>query len=152
MVLYKDFHFDLHSLLNLINRRHGTQVIYMELRGVGEKLDYEKLFAVYDIKIMNAEVFVKGLKKCRLLTTFLGQNVENLDDNGCPKIQDLVKTDSLWICSSYPFRHKTRLHCAERKARVYGEWAMQHLKIYVRVYCFRVYYLFISFNPMWFFL
>ena len=33
------------------------------------KLDYEKLFAVfYDIKLMNAEVFAKGLEKCRLLT------------------------------------------------------------------------------------
>ena len=86
------------------------------------KLDYEKLFAVfYDIKVMNAEVFAKGLEKCRLLTTFPGQNVENLNDYGCPKNQDLVKTDSLWNCSSYPFRHKTRLHCAERKAKVYGK-------------------------------
>ena len=92
------------------------------------KLDYEKLFAAfYDIKVVNAEVFAKGLGKWRLLTNLFGQNVENLDDYGCPKIQDLVKTDSLWICSSYPFRHKTRLHCAERKAKVYGEWAMQHL-------------------------
>ena len=92
------------------------------------KLDYEKLFAVfYDIKVMNAEVFAKGLEKCRLLTRLIGQNVENLDDYGCPKIQDLVKTVSSWICSSYPFRHKTRLHCADRKARAYGEWAMQHL-------------------------
>ena len=42
------------------------------------KLDYEKLFAVfYDIKVMNAEVFAKGLEKCRLLTNLLGQNVEN---------------------------------------------------------------------------
>ena len=92
------------------------------------KLDYEKLIAVfYDIKVMNAEAFAKGLEKCRLLTNLLGRNVENLDDYGCPKIQDLVKKDSLWKCSSYPFRHKTRLHCAERKAKVYGEWAMQHL-------------------------
>ena len=92
------------------------------------KLDYDKLFAVfYDIKVMNAEVFAKGLEKCRLLTRLLGQNVENLDDYGCPKIQDVVKTNSSWICSSYPFRHKTRVHCAERKAKVYGEWAMQHL-------------------------
>ena len=91
------------------------------------KLDYDKLFAVfYDIKIMNAEVFAKGLKKCRLLTTFLGPNVENLDDYGCPKIQDL-ETNSSWMCSSYPFRHRTRLHCAERKAKVYGDWVMQHL-------------------------
>ena len=88
------------------------------------KLDYEKLFAVfYDIKSMNAEVFAKGLEKCRLLTNVLGRNVKNLDDYGCPKIQDLVNTDSSWI----PFRHKTKLHCAERKAKVYGDWAMQHL-------------------------
>ena len=67
------------------------------------KLDYEKLFVVfYDIKVMNGEVFAKGLEKCRLFTNLLGQYVENLDDYGCPKFQDLVKTDSLWICSSYP--------------------------------------------------
>ena len=36
MVLYRDFHFVHQKLLNLINRRHGTQVIYMELRGVVE--------------------------------------------------------------------------------------------------------------------
>ena len=76
---------------------------------------------------MNAEVFAKGFEKCRLLTNLLRRNVENLDDYGCPKLQDLVKTDSSWICSSYPFRHKTRLHCAERIAKVYGDWAMQHL-------------------------
>ena len=94
------------------------------------KLDYEMLFAVFSdikfIKLKNAEFFAKGLEKCRLLTTFLGQNVESLEDYGCPKIQDLVKTDSLRNCSSYPFRHKTRLHCAERKAKVYGDWAKQH--------------------------
>ena len=92
------------------------------------KLDYEKRFAVfYDIKVMNAELFAKGLEKFRLLTNHFGQNVETLDDYGCPKIQDLVKTDSSWICSSYYFRHKSRLHCAERKAKVYGEWTLQHL-------------------------
>ena len=52
-----------------------------------EKLEYDKPFAVfYDIRVMNAEVFPKVFEKCRLLTRFLGQNVENLDDYGCPKI------------------------------------------------------------------
>ena len=98
------------------------------IAGSSGKRDYEKLFAVfYDIKVMNAAVFARGLEKCRLLTAFLGQSVQKMDDYGCSKNQDLVKTDSLWNCSSYPFRHKTRLHCAERKAKVYGEWAMQHL-------------------------
>ena len=36
MVLYKDFHFVHQRLLNPIHRRHGTQAIYMELRGVVE--------------------------------------------------------------------------------------------------------------------
>ena len=105
------------------NTRHLHGIVWSS-----GKLDYEKLFAVfYDIKEMNAEVFVKGLEKCRLLTSLLGQNVENWYDYGCPKIQDLVRTDSLWNCSSYPFRHKTRLHCAERKAKVYGDWTLQQL-------------------------
>ena len=46
---------------------------------------------------MNAEVFAKGLEKCRLLTSLSGQNVENLDDCGCPKIQDLVRRT---VCGS----------------------------------------------------
>ena len=89
---------------------------------------------------MNAELFAKGLEKCGLLTRLLGQNGENLDDYGCPKIQDLVKTERWWICSSYAFRHKTRVHCADRKAKVNGEWAMKHLQLFVRVYCICVYY------------
>ena len=89
MVLYKDFHFVHQRFSNLINRRHGTQVTYMELRG---KLDYENLSAVfYDINVMNAEVFAEGLEKCRLLTNLLGRKVENLDDYGCQKFKTLSK-------------------------------------------------------------
>ena len=92
------------------------------------KQDFDKLCAVfYKINVMNAEVFAEELEKCRLLTRLIGQKLKYLDDYGCPKIQDLVKTDSSLICSSYPFRHKTRLHFAKRNAKVYGEWAMQHL-------------------------
>ena len=79
---------------------------------------------------MNAEVFAKEFEKCKLLTRLLGQNIGNLDDYGCPKFQDHVgegNSDSSWICSSYLFRHKTGLHCAERKPKVYRDWAMQHL-------------------------
>ena len=141
MVLHTDFRF-VHQ--RLLNPKKQTTWNATHLHGIAwssGKLDYDKLFAVfYDIKVMNAEVFAKGLQKCRLLTGHLGQNVENLDDYGCPKIQDLVKTDSSWICSSYLFRHKTRLHCAERKAKVYGEWAMQPLSNFLRVYCVCVYY------------
>ena len=124
MVLFKDFHF---------KPNKQTTCNTSHLHGIAWSsgtLDYEKIFVVlYDIKVMNAEVFAKGLEKCRLLTNLLGRKVENLDDHGCPKLQDLDKTDSSWSCFSYPFRHKTRLYCAERKAKVYGDWDKQHLLI-----------------------
>ena len=63
MVLYKDFHFVHQRLLNLINRRHGTQVIYMELRGVVESwIMISSLLSSTTKKVMNAEVFAKGLE------------------------------------------------------------------------------------------
>ena len=99
-------------------------------------LEHEKLFAVfYDIKVMNAEVFAKGFEKCRLLTRLLRQKAEKLDDSGCPKTQDLVgegKTDSSWILSSYLFRHKTRLHCAERNK---GVWRTGECNILISKCC-----------------
>ena len=55
----------------------------------------------------------------------LDKQVENLEDHGCPKVQDLVG-EEIWICSSYPFRHKTTLHCAERKAKLFGNWIMRN--------------------------
>ena len=92
------------------------------------KLNYDVVS--YDIKVKNAEVVAEGLEKCRLLTRLLRQNVEILDDFCCPKIQHLVgeeKTDRSWIYSSYLLQHKTRLHCAKNKAKVFGQWAMQLL-------------------------
>ena len=71
----------------------NTSVLYGNARSSG-KLENEELFAVfYDIKILNAEVFAEGLQKCRLLTRLLGQNVENSDNYGCPKFQDLLERE-----------------------------------------------------------
>ena len=39
---------------------------------ISGRLDYDKLSAVfYDIKVINAEVFAKGIEKCRLLTRII---------------------------------------------------------------------------------
>ena len=65
----------------------------------------------------------------------MDKEVEKLEDRGGPKVQDLVETDKeMWICSSYPFRHKSTLHCAERNAKVFGEFTMQLLKLH-NLYC-----------------
>ena len=79
-----------------------------------------------ELRQYRAEYFAKGLEKCKFLSTLLGKEVENLDDYGCPKILHL-NTD--WLCTSYPYRHKTILHCAERKAKAFGEWTVQNFNL-----------------------
>ena len=89
---------------------------------------------------MNREVFVKGLEKFKIVSRLLGQNLENLDGYGCPSIQDLLVAEDgknvSWICSSCTFGHKSRFHCAKRKANVYGERALQHSDLYIWYLCY----------------
>ena len=54
----------------------------------------------------------------------MDKDLENLDDQGFPKTRDLIN-EKIRICSRYPFRHKTTLHGAERKANLFGNWTMQ---------------------------
>ena len=133
MVLYRDFHFCPPKTYKLNKQTTwNTSHLHANARNNG-KLEYQKLLAVfYEIKLMNAEVFAKRFETSRLLTRFLGQNEEKLDDYAFRKVQDRAgesKTGNSWICSGYPFRHKRRLHCAGRKNEVYGDWAMQHLNL-----------------------
>ena len=90
---------------------------------------------------MNAELFAKGLEKCRLLTRLRGQNVENLDDYGCPKIKMLLEKKRIVRGSALATLSDTKQgFTAERKGKLYGEWAMQHLLTFVRFLCICVYY------------
>ena len=58
----------------------------------------------------------------------MDEGMENLDGHGCPKAHDLVD-EEMWNCPNYPFGHKTTLHCAERQAKLFGDWIMRHLKL-----------------------
>ena len=66
---------------------------------------------------MNAEVFAKGFETCRLLTNLV-ENVENLDDFKCPKMQDLVKTNSFMdlLYLPFPTQNKASLCREESKS------------------------------------
>ena len=58
----------------------------------------------------------------------MDKEVEILEDHGCPKIQNLFD-EEVWIRSSYLFRCKTTPHCAERRAKLFGNWIMRHLML-----------------------
>ena len=79
-------------------------------------------------RAVKGEYIAKGTEKCKILGNLLDKEVKNLEVHGCLKIQDLVDKE-VWICSSYPFRHKTTLHCAERKAKLFGNWIITNLML-----------------------
>ena len=58
----------------------------------------------------------------------MDKEAENLDDHGFPEVQPLVD-EKLWICSSYAFRYKTRLHSAECKAKLFGKRILHRFKL-----------------------
>ena len=76
-------------------------------------------------KDAEGEEFAEETEKCEIPGNLLDRDVEKLDDHGCPKIRDLVD-EEMWIGSSYPIRHKTTYHCAECKAKLLGDWTVQH--------------------------
>ena len=53
-------------------------------------LDYSRIKTLLaELRQYRAEYFAKGLEKCKFLSTLLDNDVEILDDFGCPKIQHL---------------------------------------------------------------
>ena len=86
--------------------------------------DYSELSDIL-LRAVYGDHPAKGTEKCEILGFSLKKEVENMEDHGCPKVQDPVD-EEVWICSSYPFRHKTTLHCAERKAKLFLNWIMRH--------------------------
>ena len=92
-----------------------------------ELSDYSELANIHP-RGVGDDNFAKGTEKCKIFGKLLDKEVENLEDHGGPKIQGLVH-EEMWICLSYPFYHKTTLHCAERKAYLFGNWIMRHLML-----------------------
>ena len=51
----------------------------------------------------------------------MGEKLEIFDDHSSSKIRNLVD-EEIRICRSYPFRHRTTRHCAERRAQGGVAW------------------------------
>ena len=66
---------------------------------------------------VKGKYFAKGTELWKTFRNLMDREVENLEDHGCPKVQDLVD-EEIGSCSKNPFRHKTlstvqslRQHC-----------------------------------------
>ena len=94
---------------------------------ISGRLDYSELWNILPGAV-KGDYFAKGLKKGKIFGNLLVKDVENFEDHDCSKFQDLIDEENC-ICLSYPFRNKTTLHCAVRKAKLFGNWIMRHLML-----------------------
>ena len=126
MAHFRDTHFALQK-----STKPQSQQLHGNLHGIvwnSGHLDYSEIpnILTSDVK---GEFFAKRIENCKILGSLMDKNVKNMDDHSCSKFQEPVETDKRkWICPSYPFRHKTTLHRAERKTKLFSGWTKQHLK------------------------
>ena len=97
------------------------------IMGNSGRLDYNELANILP-RAVNGEFFAEVTEECKILGNLLDKMVENLENHGCPKVQDLVG-EKMLIYWSHPFRDKTTLHIAERKAKLFANWMMRHLML-----------------------
>ena len=90
-------------------------------------LDYSKLPNILS-GYQRGEYFAQERESCKSFSKFLEKEVENMDDHGCPKIQDPF-VEEMWTCLSYQFRRKTTQYCAERKVKLLDNCTMQQLNL-----------------------
>ena len=55
------------------------------------------------------------------------KEVENLDDHGCPKVQDLVGEE--FDLLRLPIQTQDHTLLSEREAKLFGNWKMHHLSL-----------------------
>ena len=61
-------------------------------------LDYIELSNILP-RVVKGEYFAEVTDNCNIFGNFLDKEVENLEDYGCPKVDDLVN-EEMWLCSS----------------------------------------------------
>ena len=96
MEKFKDTHFALHKSTNPQSKQFGVQKnLHGTVRSSGH-FDYNGLPHILPTDV-NGEHFAKGTEKFKILAGLMDKVVENLDDQGCPKVQDLVD-EEIWVC------------------------------------------------------
>ena len=78
-------------------------------------LDYTEHSNIPPLAV-EGENIAQEIKKCKVLGNLLEKEVANFEDHCSPQVQDLVN-EEIWISSSNPFRHKTKLYCVELRPK-----------------------------------
>ena len=93
---------------------------------------YSYLNQIFDsirLRNPNSHFFAKGTQKSVLLAEYLKLPVTNLEDIGCPKIEQLLGQEK-HICKRHSHllpSHQLLKHCTVRKSKVFFDWLQNEL-------------------------
>ena len=77
------------------------------------------------LRYPNSLFFAKGFEKCVFLKSLFENEFHDLDDLGCPRI-DQLKYKGV-PCMIYTKAHSLSSHCARKKVDVFGVWLRNYL-------------------------
>ena len=100
----RTFHLFHQKSTNPQNKRFSAQETKDGIVWNSGHLDYSELSNILP-RALKVDFFSKNLENCMILGKLLDKEVQNLEDHGCPKVQNLVD-EEIWICSSWPIRHR----------------------------------------------
>ena len=73
-----------------------------------------------------SQFYGKGTEKCAYLSSLLGPTVHNLEDLGCPKVEELSDLDRAEVCPIHckccAPEDQLLKHCALRKVILFSKW------------------------------
>ena len=69
--------------------------------------------------------YAKGIEKGKFLSDLFDRDFYDLEDLGCPRI-DQLKTSNIYCCNSSLF-HSSGTHCARKKAKAFGSWLQNYI-------------------------
>ena len=68
-----------------------------------------------------AVFYAKGKEKTEFLAKYLDRKIENLDDLGCPRVENLY-FKNYPSCNKHIPHYNSRNHCALKKTKVFYDW------------------------------
>ena len=77
------------------------------------------------VRYPNSLFLAKGFEKCIFLKHLFGTEFQDLDDLGCPKINELKY--KVHACTLYLTDHSLSGHCARKKVGAFGIWLRNYL-------------------------
>ena len=127
MGMFSDTHFALQKSTNPQSKQCGLQEIFTKVCGTVDVWITVSLPTFFPV-MWRVKVLQKGLKIARLLAVYLVKRWKTWKTMAVPKFKVLLMKKR---GSARVTQIKTTIHCAECKARLFGNRIMHHLKILI---------------------